>query len=484
MSITCGLALLLFASALTAAETSASQDTRYLAFQIFTGGFDSAQLKLGIPPPNEQVAQAVDGLVRKLGSTGVKGRKLGFVVGPLAFDNTDEDVRRLIRQSFWLAKEKKVAVGFHIDDSMFWGRLKELDRPENLEKSGWDAAPNTGRRLDWSSRPLKIMPQLCLNSPAVMAAAARRAAVMGEEIRKGVRLLYQAGQEDLFLGVIVGWESQIGPDFDGEKALGYCALANAGYGPGNPPKDADAARERVVSAYVDFWAAELSKAGVPEAKMYSHNAFFPRVVYDMVQKRDPEHHRGSYAQHNRFTPPSVAFGAHHRPGFSTYPLWGHLEQLRAELKRHGDPPWASAEGTAIDPGEAEKGGKPMSMEAYLGNLFNHGARVVNVFGWGVGPEKNPFRRTAESAAALAAYRKFLGGGTLSEMTFAKPSMPSPTLEGKLHRIQRDMPAYGQKHGGQVITPMAQELDGHLKKQEFDEAEKTADQILRLLGAAP
>ena len=56
----------------------------------------------------------------------------------------------------------------------------------------------------------------------------------------------------------------------------------------------------------------------------------------------------------------------------------------------------------------------MSMEGYLGNLFNHGAVMVNIFGWGLGDKNYPFRRIAESPDALAAYRKFLSGGQLSE----------------------------------------------------------------------
>ena len=36
------------------------------------------------------------------------------------------------------------------------------------------------------------------------------------------------------------------------------------------------------------------------------------------------------------------------PGLSTYPQTGHLEQWRAELEKHGNPPWASCEGTALD----------------------------------------------------------------------------------------------------------------------------------------
>ncbi|HYT15417.1 MAG TPA: hypothetical protein VEL80_03415 [Burkholderiales bacterium] len=96
--------------------------------------------------------------MRAVGTTGSKDRHLGFIIGPISFDNSDDDVRRLIHQAFWLAREKEIAVGFHIDDSMFWGRLTHLDAPENLERASWAGAANTGRRLDWSSKPLKIMP--------------------------------------------------------------------------------------------------------------------------------------------------------------------------------------------------------------------------------------------------------------------------------------------------------------------------------------
>jgi hypothetical protein len=52
----------------------------------------------------------------------------------------------------------------------------------------------------------------------------------------------------------------------------------------------------------------------------------------------------------------------------------------------------------------------MTMETYLARCFNHGATLVNVFGWGIGgtiAPDNPFRVAAEEPAALDAYRKFL-----------------------------------------------------------------------------
>ena len=125
------LAALIFVAILAATRAIAGQDTRYLAFQIFTGSFDSPQLRQSIPPSNAQIAEVVDGLVRAIGTTGSKDRYLGFIIGPISFDNSDDDVRRLMHQAFRLAREKEIAVGFHIDDSMFWGRLPH----QNIESS-------------------------------------------------------------------------------------------------------------------------------------------------------------------------------------------------------------------------------------------------------------------------------------------------------------------------------------------------------------
>jgi len=83
--------------------------------------------------------------------------------------------------AFDIALKTEVAIGFHIDDSMFWGRLKELNTPDNVEWLDWNRTPNTGRRLDWSAKPTKVMPQLCFNSKAVKEAVTKRAALIGEE---------------------------------------------------------------------------------------------------------------------------------------------------------------------------------------------------------------------------------------------------------------------------------------------------------------
>ena len=52
--------------------------------------------------------------------------------------------------------------------------------------------------------------------------------------------------------------------------------------------------------------------------------------------------------------------------------------------------------------------------ARLARGFNHGARVVNLFGGFQGAEAGEFARSTESGEALAAYRKFLRGDPLIE----------------------------------------------------------------------
>lgn len=158
---------------------------RYLAIQLFTGSFDSDQLRQSFPPSGVDVRRSVLDIRDRIGTVGTDGRKLGVVLGPVSFDNSDEQVRALVRSAFDIAIESGVSVGFHIDDSMFWGRLAQLNTTESIEWLDWNQTPNTGRRLDWSATPLKVMPQLCLNSSAVRNAVVARATLIGEETARG-----------------------------------------------------------------------------------------------------------------------------------------------------------------------------------------------------------------------------------------------------------------------------------------------------------
>jgi hypothetical protein len=437
----------------------AEDPPRYLAFQVFTATADSRTMRRIFPPPPKNLLEVISDLRDRIGVAGTRNRRVGFIVGPIAFDNTDEQVRELIALGFDTALKTGVAVGFHIDDSMFWGRLKELNAPENIEWLDWSGTPNTGRRLDWDPpNATKISPQLCLNSKGVQSAVSMRATLIGKEIAKGFQKLQEAGEGDLFIGVISGWETEIGNDFDTRKSLGYCALTNAGYSDKNQPADMDDALSKIVQEFIELWARALTEAGAPAAKVYSHIAFASEKSI------------------------SSAFCDSCVPGLSTYPFPGILEAWRRELAKHGRPRWASCEGTAMDPRDARRGGRGIGMEAYLGNLFNHGAVLVNLFGWRLGDENNPFRKIAEGPDALAAYRIFLRGEALGEAPIPDllASLPA-NLRDKIHKVQAALPSWLQAHGSAQIQDNIEKLKQAVGDQRFDDAEKSVDAILKKIG---
>jgi hypothetical protein len=439
-----------------------AESTRFLAFQIFTGG-SPEDFRGSYPPAPSDLYSTIAGIKERIGSSGDASRRAGFVVGPLALGMSDAEVRELMRKSFEIAMKTDMAVGFHIDSDMFWKGMDALNAPGNLEWVDWDRTPSTGRRLDWSSQPKKISPQLCINSPGVRKAVSTRAALIGAETARGVASLRAAGKAELFIGLIAGWESGIGKDFGTGKPAGYCALTNQGYSAAHPPEDIDQARADIGREFIAYWGHELTAAGAPKDKVYSHVAFQPKSRSEMV-------------------PPDAAFAEGVIPGFSTYPSVGHLEEIAQAVAKHGNTPWASCEGAAIDPGVAEQGGPGVNMETYLGNLFNHGARLVNVFGWGVGGPDNAFRKVAESVESVEAYRKFLAGGTLKEAPYRAPNLPSTGLPDKIHRIQAALPGYIEKNGKERVEPMMKRLSEQLNRHDFKAAEVNVDQILQLLDS--
>jgi hypothetical protein len=466
-------------------ERTPPSQTKYLTFQIFTGGPDptiplASSDTLSSPPSKHVLAKFVQNIIDTIGAKGNKNTTLGFTVGPLAFDNTDEEMRRLIRESFEIAQEKSVAIAFHIDDSMFWGKRRDLwSKRANIEWIDWSGTPNTGRKIDWGAA-MKLPPQMCVNSKEIRAEVKRLAKdVIGKEIQKGVDKLSSFGKKELFAGVIAGWETQIGKDFKTGKTLGYCALTNQGLGANNIPEDLDLEREKTVRDFIALWAKGLSEAGIDKRKIYSHTAFVPKQLFDrMIKAQNPSE---TYSQLSGFAPPTVSFHEAHNPGFSTYPAPGLFEQIYDELKQHGKQDWASSEGANISLGAS--GGTPgMTMETYLAKHFNHGATLVNIFAWGVGGDSvksDKFRVATEGENAIKAYRKFLKGEDLTEGV--AQASDSSSLQTKMHKIQNDLPVWIQKTGNQSkVAPLLQKLDGYIKNQKPQEAEKVADEILNLI----
>ena len=231
----------------------------------------------------------------------------------------------------------------------------------------------------------------------------------------------------------------------------------------------------------DLECAARDERGVSPQRIYSHTAFFPRRAFKIGGKQE-----ATYSQHNNFAIPSVAFGKHHRPGFSTYPAPGRFDDIYEELARHKQVGWASCEGTNLQLGSGP-GQSGMTMETYLAKMFNHGATLVNIFSWGIGGEANKnmsFRVVTEGEEALRAYRKFLKGESLIEGKIEMTLLER--LPPKIQRIQKELPAWIQKAGNPEkaaeATALMQKLQEHLKAKNFEEVEKTADSILKMMGA--
>ena len=469
------------------------KETRYLAFQIFTYGPDPRIPTMGERPnsvakfPDEATLRAyILDIKQRIGIVGDPRNRLAVVLGHLAFDHPDAEVVKFIEMGFRLALETDVAVGFHIDDSMFWAKRKDLwSDPKNVEALDWEGTPCTGRRLDWQTgpgaKPDAAPPQMCFNSKVIQRETRNRAGLIGKAIQSGVKQLQELHRPELFAGVIAGSETMIGRDFQTGRYLGYRALMNRGFSREHPPKDLNRERESIIQEFIGLWTGALADAGVSPRKIYSHIAFFPRRAFKISGNAED-----SYSEHNHFTPPPVAFGSHHRPGFSTYPAPGLFDDIHEELARHQQEGWASCEGTNLQLGSGP-GQSGMNMETYLAKMFNHGGTLVNIFSWGIGGEAHKnmdFRVVTEGEEALRAYRKFLRGEPLVEAKTEALTLLE-RLPPKIRRIQKDLPTWLPKAGSPAKAAEAralmQSLETHLKAKDFDRVEKVADSLLKLMG---
>ena len=438
------ISICLLASAFTGiVNAQTEKETRYLAFQIFTYGPNPKMATMGegthpqpaIFPDKAVLRDYIDDLKRRIGAVGDRQTRLAVVLGHLSFDHGDAEVTKFIELGFELAIETDVAVGFHIDDSMFWANRKDLlSDPNNVEAMDWDGTPSTGRILNWGKEPSAAPPQMCFNSKAIQLAVQQRSALLGKAIQAGVNRLHQLKRPELFAGVITGSETEIGQDFKTGKYLGYRALLNRGFSREHPPRDnalstlapnalsnlapMDLEREKVVQEFIELWSKGLADAGVSPQKIYSHTCFLSRRAFGGDDKQINYMKRKgeiTYSQHNHFAPPSVAFGKYHRPGFSTYPQAGLFDDIYEEMARHKQVGWASCE--------------PLIEGKIVASLEER-------------------------------------------------------LPPKIHRIQKELPAWIPRTGSKGAPALMQEMQEQLKAKNFEEAEKTADSILKMLAEKP
>lgn len=464
--------------------TPSPVQTKYLLFQIFTFAQGENDKEHAFPPVGE-LRSSVQDIARRIGTTGNGRQKLGFCVGPLALSQSDDEVRQLIRESFDIARMTNTAVAFHIDDQMFWGShpILQAHKSEVLEWIDWKRTPSSSRRLEWGPTATRVAPPLCLNNPLVVDAVKKRAVVIGAEIKRELSALKAAGKEELFAGVIEGWESRIGNDSNSGKIVGYHSLTNNGFSSKNSRAQQEAELTRILKQFIELWAMSLEQAGAPADKMYSHIAFTGQGLDD--DSKDAKT-RISFAERFGFAVPDVAFSKYYRPGFSTYPLdETTIEQIRAEVVKRGGGNWISAEGTNVNPNQL---GGEADMETYLAKMFNHGAVMVNIFSWGIGGDANKnnfFRRATESTEAIASYRKFLSGHPLKESARSAAQFSPTVFRSKIQKIQASVPPWVQRtRRPDLMKPMMEKLDALIKSNNFSEANTQADAILKLLNTTP
>jgi len=291
------LTCLLSSVCLNHVSATPEQETRYLAFQIFTyfspdpkvASLMSSGSKEPLVPGTAALRAYVEDIKQRIGTVGDRRTRLAVMLGPLCFAQSDDEVTRFVERAFDLALETDVAVGFHIDDSIFWLRRQDLwSDPKNVEVMDWEGTPCTGRRLDWGRKPTVAPPQMCFNSPVIRREVQQRAALLGKAIQAGVSRLHQLNKPELFAGVIAGWETMIGQDFETGKYLGYRALLNRGFSREHPPRDLDLERQDVVREFIELWSDGLAGAGIGRGGVESllpGGVVAPRVQEDRPDVR-------------------------------------------------------------------------------------------------------------------------------------------------------------------------------------------------------
>lgn len=279
------------------------------------------------------------------------------------------------------------------------------------------------------------------------------------------------GKEQLFAGVLAGSEPMIDnymkPDTDTARLmkadgipngrLGYRALMNRGYSKIHPPKEMTEALCAIVQETVAFWCQLFADAGIPIAKIYPHVA--PQLPLEMTA-----------------APVSAAFNRWSRPGWTTYAI-GQLsdgfEPLYRELKKHGNPPWAGAEANAWFR-------ESVDWETYMGWHFNHGAVLMAVNIDATGTDlPTQLHKSAFGPAAIAAYRKFLQGGTLKERRFSTDQ----SLKRKMAILQAGFKEWQQngRDPSPIIKEVTEGLQLFMNQGKKDEAEAVIDEGIKKLG---
>ena len=452
-----------------------SEEPLYLSFQIFTYGAlladRSGEAWDNTSPSPEETVHEISHLLKEVKDSH-PCRQLAFSFGPLALDHSDEEMRDVIQRSFSLGRQYDVAISIHIDDSMFWKNREYLhSKVENVEWTDWDRTVHEHRSIGWQKQA-ELAPSMCYESPEVKAEIRRIARdVIGDEIMKHVEQLCADGKEQRFAGVIAGWETRLEDDTnnpDGsamhpKPPIGYCSLYHKGFSAENPPLDRDAELNTIVKDHAAHWAKSLHEAGIPTDKIFTHFATGDPDFMETV-------HGGARNAVNDYS----------RPGYTLYGDTFH--QITSEdmqpLLVDG---WINAEGTNKLLGDifsSDGSDTSLTWETYLGHQYDHGAVMVNLFGWQGGLNTN-FGISLREPAATVAYEKFLRGEKMDveEFIYEPATTVDPVeLQERIEAMRSSIQTY-LSHGGDLSTvqPLLDDFADVMQTKPVD-----LDRVLQLL----
>jgi len=403
--------------------------TQYLLFQEFTGGNDGTGVFHQITSDQAQLKSFFEDYISKIQnklqtsalSAGIN-RKYGFSIGPLTLDQSDQELSATINTAFDVAIEKNVAVAFHFDVTHFWKNAKNPDGTRLSDGTGihdnreWKDWNKTIADKDMWDNEKGIMPSMCFECDQVKVLVDHIARnVIAPAIKAGIDRLHSSGKQDLFAGVIIGWEA------GSNNPLGRHSLTLKGYNSAVSLAVLHKAQQQILHDYLERWAKLMADNGIPREKLYTHTTNFSQFDMDYAFSGVKDHlgERGYFDWlltnlgngTDSFWEP---FNDYSNAGFSIYvnsSQEGIFEAIYAEAAKHSGS-WAESEGT-----NTTIEGKPseINWETYLGKIFNHGGTLANIFGGFLGAHSGGYGMSTESQEAVAAYQKFLRGENLIEL---------------------------------------------------------------------
>ena len=335
--------------------------------------------------------------------------------GPMLLTQSPQQMREQVNQAFDLAEQYNVPVYFQLDDiNNYTSEFGNDAHPKFYEEPEW--CEWVGQPADGDSqggRSFDRLPRYWFNwgawrfSPAFPNLASPGFnRFVKKQLAEGVlpalvdryELLKAGGKEYLFAGMAIGWETHI-PDYSGDNpiyavnpnALPFSKHQNDRMAPWEASKYGYAAlhtlgiksydREalyRVIRNYSASLARVVFEAGIPKHKIFTHTIGLKSVRPELE---------------TTFAPPIwVAVNPYSTPGFTMSPETCpyDLEVIKSEISRADSTQkhFANAEGYARGLNKDVE-----TASAYLNSMFNQGALITTVFGWG--------RESATSAFAVS-----------------------------------------------------------------------------------